>query len=388
MAFIVGGLIIGAGAALGGAALSAKGSKDAAGIAAAGSDREIEFNRESRDLVRGDQAPYRAAGTTALSALMDMTGLSGTGGAAPTQGPVQMRPTQAMGRYPRAQNSRGASSYGERPQPRYEGGAINAGMNYNVNEMGPENIYRDGSYTRGHGPATIDGSTGYVEPNTQGMAEGGFMGGAYDNRRTVPPSRRPPLGVVNPSQSIPGGTPQTSQDESGVLTGVSNYGQENTANSTAINPATGFPNENDGGREGGYSFQTDPGYQFRFQEGQKAIDRSASASGHSLSGGAVRKAIRYGQGMASDEYANVYNRISNIAGLGQTANQASGNAAMQAGAYMGNAASQGANASAYGAINAGNAWANAGNQIAQMPWGEGGGSQPKYDFQGRPIQYN
>ena len=66
---------------------------------------------------------------------------------------------------------------------------------------------------------------------------------------------------------------------------------------------------------------------------------------------------------------------------------------MQGGAMMGNAASNGANASAYGQIGAGNAWANAGNQIAQLPWGNvfkgggGGGTNPNarygdYDFMG------
>ena len=37
---------------------------------------------------------------------------------------------------------------------------------------------------------------------------------------------------------------------------------------------------------------------------------------------------------------------------------------------MGNAAQNGANASAYGQQASGNAWANAGNEIAQLPWGD------------------
>ena len=53
--------------------------------------------------------------------------------------------------------------------------------------------------------------------------------------------------------------------------------------------------------------------------------------------------------------------------------------AMNAGQGMGTAAAQGAYAQASGQQAAGNAWANAGNQIAQLPWGEvfnrgGGGS--------------
>jgi hypothetical protein len=156
-------------------------------------------------------------------------------------------------------------------------------------------------------------------------------------------------------------------------------------------PRGSYPRENPGGVEGGYQFQTEPGYQFRFEEGQRALDRGAAARGGLLSGGYGRKAIRYGQGFASNEYANVYNRIANIAGLGQTSATTSGNAALYAGQGMGTAASNAANATAYGQIGAGNAWANAGNQIAQLDWdkfisewgGGGGGSslQDTLDWQ-------
>jgi hypothetical protein len=37
---------------------------------------------------------------------------------------------------------------------------------------------------------------------------------------------------------------------------------------------------------------------------------------------------------------------------------------------MGTAAAQGAYASAYGQQASGNAWANAANQIGQLPWGD------------------
>jgi hypothetical protein len=79
MAFIVGSVIIGAGAALAGGAISAKGSKDAAQTAKEGSDQQIAYNRESRDIAREDQAPYREAGYKALDRLMLMTGLDGPG---------------------------------------------------------------------------------------------------------------------------------------------------------------------------------------------------------------------------------------------------------------------------------------------------------------------
>lgn len=76
---------------------------------------------------------------------------------------------------------------------------------------------------------------------------------------------------------------------------------------------------------------TDPGYEFRMREGQKALERSAAAKGGLQSGGLLKALSRYGQDYASNEYANAYNRfnadkdrrfnrLSSIAGLGQTAN--------------------------------------------------------------------
>lgn len=92
----------------------------------------------------------------------------------------------------------------------------------------------------------------------------------------------------------------------------------------------------------------DPGYQFRLKEGLKAIDRTASARGGLLSGGALKAAAQYGQDYASQEYGNAYsraldiynaavareaagyNRLSSLAGVGQTT---AGNLSTQAGQF-------------------------------------------------------
>jgi len=47
-----------------------------------GAAEQIRFAEESRDLARGDVAPYREAGYTALDALMSMTGVKGTASSA------------------------------------------------------------------------------------------------------------------------------------------------------------------------------------------------------------------------------------------------------------------------------------------------------------------
>jgi hypothetical protein len=85
------------GSAVVGAVASSKASSKAAKTASEGSERDIAFQRESRDLARADQKPYREAGYTALDALMSMTGLGG-GAAAPVRqrprGPLFRRKTR------------------------------------------------------------------------------------------------------------------------------------------------------------------------------------------------------------------------------------------------------------------------------------------------------
>jgi len=55
----------------------------------------------------------------------------------------------------------------------------------------------------------------------------------------------------------------------------------------------------------------DPGYQFRMDQGVKALDSSAAARGLLLSGAQQKGIAEYSQGLASQEYANAYARESN-----------------------------------------------------------------------------
>jgi hypothetical protein len=77
------------------------------------------------------------------------------------------------------------------------------------------------------------------------------------------------------------------------------------------------------GKYGADQLQMDPGYQFRMQQGQQALERSAAARG-GLKGGAFAKGLdRYSQGLASDEFGRAYDRRYNslmgLAGIGQNA---------------------------------------------------------------------
>jgi len=58
-------------------------------------------------------------------------------------------------------------------------------------------------------------------------------------------------------------------------------------------------------------YQADPGYGFRFDQGMKALNSSMAARGLGVSGPAIKGAINFGQGAASQEYQNAYNRYVN-----------------------------------------------------------------------------
>ena len=114
-------------------------------------------------------------------------------------------------------------------------------------------------------------------------------------------------------------------------------------------------------------FQADPGYQFRMDEGQKALERSAAANGNLNSGATLKALSRYGQDYASNEYNNAYNRwnndhtttwnrLSSLAGMGQTQSAQLGNWGQQTGALMGNNIIGAGNAIAAGKIGAANSW--------------------------------
>ena len=77
-------------------------------------------------------------------------------------------------------------------------------------------------------------------------------------------------------------------------------------------------------------FTQDPGYQFRMDQGTKALERSAAARGGLISGNTGGALQKYGQDLGSQEYQNAFNRyqinrtnqlapLQSLFGAGQTA---------------------------------------------------------------------
>jgi hypothetical protein len=145
-------------------------------------------------------------------------------------------------------------------------------------------------------------------------------------------------------------------------------------------------------------FEGSPGYQFRLGEGLKALERSAASRGTLLTGGTLKGLERYGQNLASQEYANEYarrlgetqlglgaqqQRYGQLMGVGQLGLQAAGQQGALGSQYAGLAGNllggqaqgigdwltQRGNAAAAGTVGGANAWQNAlgqGTNLAQM----------------------
>jgi hypothetical protein len=140
-----------------------------------------------------------------------------------------------------------------------------------------------------------------------------------------------------------------------------------TQQTSGATPTTASTTPQD--RYGG--FYASPGYQFRLDEGTRALDRSAAARGMLLSGAQVKAQTRYGQGVASDEFNSYANRLAAIAGLGQTANQNVSGAAGQYGVNAANAAMNTGYARASGYMGTANTIGSIANGVmASIPyWG-------------------
>jgi hypothetical protein len=127
--------------------------------------------------------------------------------------------------------------------------------------------------------------------------------------------------------------------------------------------------------------QNDPGYQFRIDQGNQALQRSAAARGGAMGGGVMQALARYSQGQASSEYQNAFNRfttdkqqrygmLSGVADRGMNASALQGSNLTGAARYsgdMGFAGEQAAGALRTGAAQyAGNANLNAAQFGANM----------------------
>ena len=185
-----------------------------------------------------------------------------------------------------------------------------------------------------------------------------------------------------------------SVDEAGLSAAIQSLMAQNQGQGAQ---AAGDPNDPAFGslmrRFGMEDFEADPGYQFRKEEGMRGVEGGAAARGGLLSGAALKAIQKYGQGLASQEYGNAYNRFTGdqtnqynrLAGIVNTGQGATNQVSNAAGQYAQNTASNNAalgNAQAAGSIAQGNAWSQGigqafngyqSNQLMNMIRNPGGG---------------
>lgn len=114
------------------------------------------------------------------------------------------------------------------------------------------------------------------------------------------------------------------------------------------------------------SIQDSNAYQWRLGQGLQALDRSAAARGGMFNGGHSADLMQFGQGLASQEYGDQWNRLAGLAGVGQTANSQLGQFGANMAGNVGNALGNIGNARA-------SSYANQGQNYAQMAGVIGGG---------------
>ena len=79
-----------------------------------------------------------------------------------------------------------------------------------------------------------------------------------------------------------------------------------------------------------------PGYQFRLEQGQKALERSASARSGTLTGAQSKALTRYGQDVATQEFDKILDRLSGVISTGAEAAGAGAAQAIQTGTQEAN----------------------------------------------------
>lgn len=117
----------------------------------------------------------------------------------------------------------------------------------------------------------------------------------------------------------------------------------------------------------------DPGYHFGLDQGQQAIDRKIAAMGGRVSGNAIKAAGRFGTNYASTGYTAAdqrrndrLNRLAALAGIGQSATNASASAGSAMAGNVGSLMTGQGNATGGAILAQGNIWGNTANQLAAL----------------------
>jgi hypothetical protein len=263
------------------------GSSQAAGAQADAAQAQADVQRYIFDQNTELTQPWRDAGTTALDALMYEYGL----------GPMPGSQTQPAAQ-PQQQQA---------PQ-----GLTQADIDFNQRgDYMPAGDFRRSI----RGVAGLDRSYPQGEYNWLGLDGSNIPGGARPS-------------VVQPNTGgQPGGQPGTQSavrvnggptGGGGTLSAMASQAGSPSGNISVGNGAGPIAERGGGETYGGY--MATPGYNYRFNEGVRAIDSSAASRGNLFSGATGQALTEFGQNIGAADYQNYLAGLSGIAGYGQNAN--------------------------------------------------------------------
>lgn len=320
---MAGGAIGAIGGIIGGA-MGADAASDAASAQQRAADRATEEQRRQYDQTREDMSPWRETGGAALNQLAYLMGIGGFGGGA-GGGSSSKALTEAQIREELLPQftSQGGGQGASNPLSRFT-----EKMGYPANNGGYVMVYN-------------------------GSGNDGDIG-----------------------RKVPFNQQQSNVDEAGLNAAVQKRLQEQQAQQQAAEAAGRKAAESDpqfGSLLRRFTmddYLEDPGYQFRLQQGEQAINRAAAAAGRYDSGRALKDLGEFNSGMASQEYGNAYNRwnndqtnifnrLSGVAGTGQQATNSLAQLGQNAATNIGNIQMQAGNAAAAGKMGSANAWGGA-----------------------------
>ena len=269
--------------------LGASASSDAASSQAESANQAARTQLQMFNTINDQQKPYRDAGYASLDSIMYGMGINGgSQGGAVTQNPTGVVPPKGVDLVPE-----GSQTPDSTPQATI--GSIGSAPQNNVVAAQKRGIDMSALYGLDMG----QGSSVYVPAITSGV--------------------QPPAQQAQQPQTVP----QSVQSISA--------------------------NGNIGSGQFTHQFNADdlktslaPNYQFMLEQGQGAAKNSANAQTGLLSGNAMQGLERYTQDYAGNAYqqaynnynanqTNIFNRLSTIAGLGNSANQTSASAGTTAG---------------------------------------------------------
>lgn len=137
--------------------------------------------------------------------------------------------------------------------------------------------------------------------------------------------------TLAPYNDIGTGAAQQLANLYGISYAAQGNGQGSTSSTGVVTPANSNAANSSAGGQGVENaalanFTNTPDYQFAFQQGNKALDASLAANGQYFSGTQLQASQQFGQGLASQQYGNYYNRLLSLAQLGaQTGTSSAGN---------------------------------------------------------------